>query len=161
MRSSAMKAGAESNYGRAAIYDSKASYTRKQWVKTGEQRQTSAETNSKTDTYTDLADGSSGIAKSVLVPDKISEAAGAGLSAASMAWRRAGGFSGQLSADDFTLALSAFEEFGEGKIFSNPKIIVSNGRMASLRIHCAGSSDAFTIASMSASCASSSWSSVR
>ena len=126
----ALKAGVESNHGRAAVYDSKASYTRKEWVKTGEQRQTSAETNSKTDTYTDIADGSPGIAKSVLVPDKINEAAGAGLSAASMAWRRAGGFSGQLSADDFTLALSAFEEFGEGKIFSNPKIIVSNGKEA-------------------------------
>ena len=39
-------------------------------------------------------------------------------------------FSGQLSADDFRLALSAFESFGEGKIFSNPKVIVSNGKEA-------------------------------
>jgi len=40
------------------------------------------------------------------------------------------GFSGQLSADDFSLALSAFESLGEGKIFSNPKVIVSNGKEA-------------------------------
>ena len=47
-----------------------------------------------------------------------------------MAWRNARGFSGQLSADDFRLALSAFESLGEGKIFSNPKVIVSNGKEA-------------------------------
>jgi len=40
------------------------------------------------------------------------------------------GFSGQLSADDFSLALSAFESLGEGRIFSNPKVIVSNGKEA-------------------------------
>jgi len=42
------------------------------------------------------------------------------------------GFSGQLSAQDFTLALSAFESLGEGKIFSNPKVIVSNGKEATV-----------------------------
>ena len=63
-------------------------------------------------------------------PDKLNGALGAGRDAADMAWRHASGFSGQLSADDFRLALSAFEEFGEGKIFSNPKIIVSNGKEA-------------------------------
>ena len=40
------------------------------------------------------------------------------------------GFSGALSADDFRLALSAFESMGEGKVFSNPKVIVSNGKEA-------------------------------
>ena len=65
-----------------------------------------------------------------LVPGSIMEAAGAGRSAASMGWRNATGFSGQLTADDFRLALSAFEELGEGKIFSNPKVIVSNGKTA-------------------------------
>ena len=39
-------------------------------------------------------------------------------------------FSGQLSADDFRLALSAFELMSDVKIFSNPKIIVSNGKEA-------------------------------
>ena len=39
-------------------------------------------------------------------------------------------FSGQLSADNFALALSAFESMGDAKIFSNPRIIVSNGKKA-------------------------------
>jgi len=39
-------------------------------------------------------------------------------------------FSGQLSVDDFNLALSAFESMSDVKIFSNPKIIVSNGKEA-------------------------------
>ena len=49
---------------------------------------------------------------------------------ADMAWRNARVFSGQLSADDFRLAMSAFESMSDVKIFSNPKIIVSNGREA-------------------------------
>ena len=47
-----------------------------------------------------------------------------------MAWRNSRMFSGQLSADDFRLAMSAFESMSDVKIFSNPKIIVSNGREA-------------------------------
>ena len=47
-----------------------------------------------------------------------------------MAWRNARGFSGQLSVDDFRLAMSAFEQMDDVKIFSNPKIIVSNGKEA-------------------------------
>ena len=81
-------------------------------------------------TYTDLADGTLSFQNDVLTASSIGEAAGAGLSAASMGWANASGFAGQLSADDFKLALSAFEEFGEGKIFSNPRIIVSNGKQA-------------------------------
>ena len=42
------------------------------------------------------------------------------------------GFSGSLSADDFRLAMSAFESFGEGKVFSNPKVIVANGKEATV-----------------------------
>ena len=49
---------------------------------------------------------------------------------ADMIWRNARVFSGQLSADDFRLAMSAFEEMEDTKIFSNPKIIVSNGKEA-------------------------------
>jgi len=49
---------------------------------------------------------------------------------ADMAWRNARVFSGQLSADDFRLAMNAFEELKDTKIFSNPKIIVSNGKEA-------------------------------
>ena len=51
-------------------------------------------------------------------------------SAEDMAWRNARGFSGQLSVDDFRLAMSAFEQMDDVKIFSNPKIIVSNGKEA-------------------------------
>ena len=51
-------------------------------------------------------------------------------SAEDMYWRNARGFSGQLSVDDFRLALSAFEQMDDVKVFSNPKIIVSNGKEA-------------------------------
>ena len=47
-----------------------------------------------------------------------------------MFWHNARGFSGQLSVDDFRLALSAFEQMDDVKVFSNPKIIVSNGKEA-------------------------------
>ena len=57
-------------------------------------------------------------------------APGAARSLADMAWANARGFSGQLSADDFRLALSAFESMSDVKIFSNPKVIVSNGKEA-------------------------------
>ena len=39
-------------------------------------------------------------------------------------------FTGTLSADTFKLALSAFEKVEDAKVFSNPKIIVSNGKEA-------------------------------
>ena len=47
-----------------------------------------------------------------------------------MSWRNARGFSGQLSVEDFHLAMSAFEQMDDVKVFSNPKIIVSNGKEA-------------------------------
>ena len=50
--------------------------------------------------------------------------------ARSMQWKDAVAFSGQLSADNFALALSAFESMQDAKIFSNPRIIVSNGKKA-------------------------------
>ena len=65
-----------------------------------------------------------------LVPDKITQAPGAGRTADNMSWHNARGFSGQLSLDDFRIALSAFEAMSDVKIFSNPKIIVSNGKEA-------------------------------
>ncbi len=49
---------------------------------------------------------------------------------AEMLWRNARAFSGQLSADDFSIAMSAFEKLEDARIFSNPKVIVSNGREA-------------------------------
>ena len=81
----------------------------------------------------DIADGKSAldyVTKNYLAPGTIGEAPGAGLNASSLGWDRATGFSGQFSADDFSLALSAFESMGEGKVFSNPKVIVSNGKEA-------------------------------
>ena len=65
-----------------------------------------------------------------LVPTTIGSAANEAISAADMAWRNAFAYSGQLSADEFHLALSAFESLGEGKVFSNPKSIVANGKEA-------------------------------
>lgn len=65
-----------------------------------------------------------------LVPTTIGAATGAGRAAESMAWHNARGFSGQLSVDDFRLAMSAFEQLSDAKVFSNPKIIVSNGKEA-------------------------------
>lgn len=81
---------------------------------------TKSSTASKTDSQTFTG----------LVPSSIGSAAGDAISAADMAWRNAFAYSGQLSADEFSLALSAFESLGEGKIFSNPKIIVANGKEA-------------------------------
>ena len=81
----------------------------------------------------DIADGKSAldyVTKNYLAPGTIGDAPGAGLNASSLGWERATGFSGQFSADDFSLALSAFESMGEGKVFSNPKVIVSNGKEA-------------------------------
>ena len=65
-----------------------------------------------------------------LIPNSIGAAAGAGRTAENMAWHNARGFSGQLSMDDFRLAMSAFETMSDAKVFSNPKIIVSNGKEA-------------------------------
>jgi len=122
--------GWENNFGRAAeIATSKSTsfYTPKKMY---------AETDaSGKTTFTDISDGRSAldyVTQYTMSPSTIGEAPGAGRSAASMAWRNASGFSGQLSADDFRLALSAFESFGEGKIFSNPKVIVSNGKEANV-----------------------------
>ncbi len=84
-------------------------------------------------TPTDSSTGQSAVdyvTKNYLVPGSIGEASGAGRAADNMAWHNARGFSGQLSADDFRLALSAFEKMDDVKVFSNPKIIVSNGKEA-------------------------------
>lgn len=41
-------------------------------------------------------------------------------------------FSGSLSADAFSLALNAFDQLGDGAIFSNPRVIVANEEQASI-----------------------------
>ena len=122
--------GGEINSGRLADYGVRKEYTPKRMTQTGRSTTSTTDTSSDTTTFTDLADGSYGIGSSVVTPTTISAAEGAGRTAASMGWANALGFSGQLSADDFSLAMSAFEELGEGKVFSNPKVIVSNGKAA-------------------------------
>ena len=105
-----LNAGWESNTGRAAKY-----YT-------GTTQSTSGGTDGEATKISKT--------RNYMIPDKIYNAVGAGRSGEDMSWGNARGFSGQLSADDFRLALSAFESMSDVKIFSNPKIIVSNGKEA-------------------------------
>ena len=123
-----VKGGWEYNNGRAANYGSHLS------TRTTSQSPTSTisvDGEGKTTTSTSSTRSESSTFTG-LVPTDIGTATGAGRDAASMAWRNARGFSGQLSVDDFRLAMSAFESLGEGKIFSNPKVIVSNGKVANV-----------------------------
>ena len=151
------QAGWENNYGRSANYDRKSmtgsgSFSGKGGTSLSSEHSSSSASeyssssgvtdSSGTASSTSTRSGSSssslaaeiakGFTSSSIAPSTIGEAPGAGRSAASMAWANASGFSGQLSADDFKLALSAFESVGEGKIFSNPKVIVSNGKEANV-----------------------------
>jgi type II secretory pathway component GspD/PulD (secretin) len=81
-----------------------------------------------------VIDGPSGSTwvEDYLVPGTINDAEGAGRSANSMSWKRARGVGGQLSAGDFSLTMSAFEEIDGVSIFSNPKIIVANEESATV-----------------------------
>ena len=120
--------GWESNFGRVGNYETSRTptyYTPKEWY---------SQTKDGTTTFTDISTGKSAIDYITrnTISGGISDAPGAGRSSSDMNWSQASGFSGQLSADDFRLALSAFESFGEGKIFSNPKVIVSNGKEANV-----------------------------
>ncbi len=120
--------GMEYNNGRAASYDYR--------TRTGSSSSTMSSTSSAASDGTRSSSSSSsfsstkGTTMGSIVPDAISAASGAGRTAENMSWLNARGFSGQLSADDFRLALSAFESMTDAKVFSNPKIIVSNGKEA-------------------------------
>ena len=124
-----LNAGMEYNNGRTGKYKNGHTdtyYTPKRWVQTGSGDNAS---------YEDLSDGRSALdyrTQNYLVPGEIASPTRLAndASAADMAWRNARVFSGQLSADDFRLAMSAFEQLEDTKIFSNPKIIVSNGKEA-------------------------------
>ena len=139
-----LEAGWEGNFGRVATYGVEAatrtlstSAERSSSVsgsgsRIGETSTISADSSSSRSTS---ASFSSTRSHSTMFPDVstgVPSAPGAGRSSENMSWRNASGFSGQLSADDFNLAMSAFESFGEGKIFSNPKVIVSNGKEANV-----------------------------
>ena len=129
-------AGMEYNNGRAANYGMPLS-----------ERQLSANNNNNTTMQSGGASGATSGSTSTstststsssqqqetynaLIPSSIVSAPGAGRSAENMNWHNARGFSGQLSLDDFRLAMSAFETMSDAKVFSNPRIIVSNGREA-------------------------------
>ncbi|MBR1586881.1 MAG: hypothetical protein IJ658_01015, partial [Kiritimatiellae bacterium] len=129
-----LNAGMEYNNGRTGKYKNGLTdvyYTPKNWVRTGGTSDGSAST------YTDLSSGRSALdyrTQNYLVPDALTNPSRLdnNETTADMAWRNARVFSGQLSADDFTLAMSAFEQLQDTKIFSNPKVIVSNGKKANV-----------------------------
>ena len=112
--------GKAGNYGSHLSTSTKTSSPSSTASVDGEGKSTTSTTMSQSDssTYTGL------------IPSSLTAASGAGRSAENMAWHNARGFSGQLSMDDFRLALSAFETMTDAKVFSNPKIIVSNGNEA-------------------------------
>ena len=129
--------GWEYNNGRAASYGTK--LTSRSLSSTSSDSNTkSASTSLSGDSSSSSASSSSSPSSNLsdsktyagLVPGSIGEASKAGRDASDMAWRNARGFSGQLSMDDFRLAMSAFETMSDAKVFSNPKIIVSNGKEA-------------------------------
>ena len=132
-----LNAGVEYNNGHAANYGSKLS-TATSSGSTSDNKNTSANTSIAAGSSSSAASSSTSSTKSTsdsktytgLVPAGINQAPGAGRGADSMAWHNARGFSGQLSIDDFRLAMSAFESMSDVKVFSNPKIIVSNGKEA-------------------------------
>jgi type II secretory pathway component GspD/PulD (secretin) len=132
-----ISAGIERNDGRMANYGTHIT-TRSSTQSKTTSSSSSANTSLSSGTSSSSASSSSSPSTSssasttygTLVPSTIGAAAGAGRSAENMAWSRARGFSGQLSVDDFRLAMSAFEQLSDAKVFSNPKIIVSNGKEA-------------------------------
>ena len=128
-----LNAGWEGNYGRAATYGYQTS-NGKRTVDSWSQAQRAPTTRNGVTTESGLSsDHTWGYTRDAIVPINglsLGGAPGAGRLDADMAWRNARGFAGQLSADDFRLALSAFESMNDAKIFSNPKIIVSNGKEA-------------------------------
>ena len=67
-----------------------------------------------------------------LVPDNYTGAPKAGLLSDDLTWRQARGIGGQMSAADFSLTLSAFEQIDGVSVFKNPKIIVANEKIAKI-----------------------------
>ena len=121
-----LSGGMEYNNGRAANYGSKLS------TLSSSNSSSTSNSNSGSDSSNASKSGSTSDSATYtgLIPGAIGAAPGAGRSAEDMAWRNARGFQGQLSVDDFRLAMSAFESMTDAKLFSNPKIIVSNGKEA-------------------------------
>ena len=118
--------GWEYNSGRSAYYGSQIS-TRTSTRSPSSTTSVDGDGKTTQQTSTQISDSST---YTGIMPTTLGAAAGAGRTAENMAWHNARGFSGQLSMDDFRLAMSAFEQMSDAKIFSNPKIIVSNGKEA-------------------------------
>ncbi len=68
--------------------------------------------------------------QNTLTPATINEASTSGRTAESMSWKQARGIGGQLSVDQFRLAMNAFEQIDGLSVFSNPKVIVANEEIA-------------------------------
>ncbi len=118
-----MKGGWESNSGTAATYG-----TTSRDYKVDSRGRTGAAGDGRT-----ITSSAATLTGSTIIPDsdlKLGEASTAMRTAESMAWKSARGFGGQISVSDLGLMLSAFESIGDAKVFSNPKIIVSNGKKA-------------------------------
>ncbi len=122
-------AGMEYNNGRAANYGAKLSERTSNLQSSTQSNRNSAD-GKLTEGSTSSVNLNDSSTFTGLVPTEILGAAGAGREASSMGWRNARGFQGQLSLDDFRIAMSAFESMSDVKVFSNPKIIVSNGKEA-------------------------------
>jgi type II secretory pathway component GspD/PulD (secretin) len=131
-----LNGGMEYNNGRPAKYGSLLSEkTSQSTSQSSPTSNTSVDGDGKTSTTTANSTSKStseSLTYKSLIPDKINHAVGAGRTSDNMSWLNARGFSGQLSADDFYLAMSAFESMADVKIFSNPKVIVSNGKVANV-----------------------------
>ena len=129
-----LKMGVEHNYGRLG------NYGYRQPNGTVSSTASSSHESSSGGTGTDTASASSsssrGSTLGSILPTAIPESTalldtvGGTEQARNMQWKDVTAFSGQLSADNFALALSAFESMQDAKIFSNPRIIVSNGKKA-------------------------------
>jgi len=111
-----LEAGMSYNNGRVANYGSRVASSSTTSSSDGTTASSSFSQNTEAITPTGVGSGTSGSSFN--------------RSAEDMAWRNARGFSGQLSVEDFHLAMSAFEQMDDVKVFSNPKIIVSNGKEA-------------------------------
>ena len=120
------KAGITANNGKSAYYGRRLS----NMTHTGERTTTTVDEEGKSNK--NITGAQTTTTYEGVAPGEIGSAAGGAITKEDMAWRNAYGFSGQLSADEFSIALSAFESLGEGKIFSNPKIIVANGKQANV-----------------------------
>ena len=125
-----LKMGVEHNYGRLGNYGYRqpngSTSSSDSWSTDAEGNTTRSSSGQAQRGSTVSSLVSSAIPESTALLDTV----GGTEQARNMQWKDVTAFSGQLSADNFALALSAFESMQDAKIFSNPRIIVSNGKKA-------------------------------